>query len=162
MLYLYTRSHGRMTYLVYGLHGTKKRATKALLEPLSLIRIEAHLQDNSSLGQLRECEAAFVPKQLPFDAQRRCVALFIAEMIYRTVTHPMQDESLFDFLQQTILDLDSCNDPQNAHLRFLTGYAEMLGYSSPTGDLPTLMRFYSENIPDFTPPNALSILETVL
>ena len=162
MLYLYTRSHGRMTYLVYGLHSAKKRAAKALLEPMSLIRIEADLQDNRSLGQLRECEAAYVPKQLLFDARRRCIALFIAEMVYRTVPHPLRDEELFAFLEQTVRDLDACPDPQNAHLRFLTGYAAQLGYSSPAGDLHELMRFYTDNIPDFTPPNALSVLETVL
>ena len=134
MLHLFTRSHGRVQFLVYGLHSKKKQGTKALLEPLSHIHIEAVFRDNAGLGQLRECAPAYVAKALSIDNTRRCVALFISEILYRTLTHPMQDEALFSFIEQTVRELDTCTDPQNVHIRFLIRYAELLGFGIDPDD----------------------------
>ena len=132
MLHLYTRSHGRMQFLVYGRHSRTKKGV--ILEPMTLLDIEAVLHDNNSLGQMRECSLAYVPKALLLDNSRRCVALFISEILCRTLTHPQQDERLFDFLADTIRELDTCPDPQNVHLRFLVAYAEQLGFAIDFSD----------------------------
>ena len=134
MLHLYTRSHGRVQFLVYGLHSKKKQGAKALLEPLSHIHIEAVFRDTAGLGQLRECAPAYVTKALSIDNTRRCVALFISEILYRTLTHPMQDEAIFSFIEQTVQELDTCTDPQNVHIRFLIRYAELLGFGIDPDD----------------------------
>ena len=132
MLHLYTRSHGRMQFLVYGRHSRTKKGV--LLEPMTMLNIDAILYENRSIGQMRECSLAYVPQALMLDHTRRCVALFISEILYRTLAHPQQDERLFDFLADTIRDLDTCPDPQNAHLRFLVAYAEQLGFAIDFSD----------------------------
>lgn len=175
MLHLYTRSHGRMQFLVYGRHSRTKKGV--LLEPMTLLDIEAVLHDNNSLGQMRECSLAYVPKALLLDNSRRCVALFISEILCRTLTHPQQDERLFDFLADTVRELDTCPDPQNVHLRFLVAYAEQLGFAIDFSDpanqhltllsgqrralLHALLSYYTTHIPDFTMPNSLPVLEAV-
>ena len=177
MLHLYTRSHGRMQFLVYGRHSRAKKGLHALLEPMTLLRVEAVTKDTISLGQLRECELAYVPQQLMFDHNRRCVALFISEILCRTLSHPQQDEQLFQFLEDTIHELDTCPDPQNLHLRFLVEYAEQLGFAIDFSDpanqylilsagkrkehLHALMDYYTTHVPDFTMPNSLPVLEAV-
>lgn len=165
-----------MAFLVYGLHSRNKRGVKAMLEPLAHIRIEAVLSLTSSLGQIRECEQAYVPNALLLDHNRRCVALFISEILFRTLTHPMQDESMFAFLEQTVCELDTCLDPENAHIRFLVRYAELLGFALDPSDpanraalqgttrrerLHALIDYYIGHIPDFSMPNSLSVLESV-
>ena len=177
MLHLFTRSHGRMQFLVYGRQSRTKKGVRALLEPLTVIHLEAVVHDNQSVGQMRECSLAYVPGPLITDHNRRCVALFISEILYRTLTHPQQDERLFDFLSDTIRELDTCPDPQNLHLRFLADYAEQLGfaidYSDPANQNLTLLQgrrrellhalldYYITHIPDFTMPNSLPVLEAV-
>lgn len=170
MLHLYTRSQGRMQFLVYGMGSRKNRARKALLEPMSVIQIETTVRDAHALGSLRDWSAAYVPEQLHVSHSRRCVALFIAEVLYRTLTHPLTDEAMYDYLEQTVRELDTCNDPQNAHIRFLIDYAELLGFALPEemtlannrrDALHQLMRYYTEHIPDFTQPKSLAVLEDV-
>lgn len=164
-----------MQFLVYGRHSRTKKGV--LLEPMTLLNIEAVQHDNHSLGQLRECSLAYVPKALMLDHNRRCVALFISEILYRTLAHPQQDEQLFNFLVDTLRELDTCSDPQNAHLRFLVAYAEQLGFAIDFSDpsnqnltllqghrrelLHALLAYYATHIPDFTTPNSLSVLESV-
>ena len=176
LLHLYTRSHGRMQFIVYGQRGRSKKGITALLEPLNLLHIEAVVRNNQ-VGQLRECELAYVPRSLMSDHSRRCVALFISEILSRTLTHPEQDERLFEFLTRTVRELDTCDDPQNVHLRFLVGYAEQLGvaidYEDPANQALTILQghrkqmlhalldYYAANIPDFTYPNSLQVLEAV-
>ena len=187
ILHLYTRSHGRLQFLVYGKQGRSKKGLQALLEPLSLLNIEAVLQDNKPFGQLRECSFAYVPQALMTDHRRRCVALFMAEMLCLTLTHPQQDVQLFDFLSEYIHELDQCSDPQNVHLRFLMNYAAQLGFAIDFTDpqnqaialfldpqepdtfsgagrknlLHSLLQYYATHIPDFTMPNSLPVLEAV-
>ena len=177
VLHLYTRSHGRMQYLVYGRHSRNKKGIQALLEPLSVIHIEGVQRDANGLGQLRECSLAYVPTRLLSDHTRRCVALFIAEVLSRTLTHPQQDEILFDFLTETVRELDTCADPQNTHIRFLVHYAEQLGFAIDYADpdnqpltllegnrkqhLHALMNYYQAHVPNFTVPNSLPVLEAV-
>ncbi len=186
LLHLYTRQHGRTLLLVYGRHSRKNKGVQALLEPLSILHVEAVMHDNGTIGQLRECSLAYVPTRLLFDNNRRCVALFIAEMLSRTLSHPQQDEMLYDFLVETIRELDTCDDPQNAHIRFLIHYAAILGFaidftdpenqalavlqpllSQPLSRFPrkaalhALLDYYSRHVPDFTMPNSLPVLEAV-
>ncbi|MBP5290628.1 MAG: DNA repair protein RecO [Paludibacteraceae bacterium] len=177
VLHLYTRSHGRMQYLVYGRHSRNKKGIQALLEPLSVLHIEGVQRDTNGLGRLSECSLAYVPTRLLSDHTRRCVALFIAEVLYRTLSHPQQDEILFDFLVETVRELDQCPDPQNTHIRFLVRYAEQLGFAIDHADpdnqpltllegnrkqhLHALMDYYRAHVPNFTVPNSLPVLEAV-
>lgn len=176
ILHLYTRSHGRMQFLVYGRH-SRRRSGQALLEPMSLLHVDVSLRDNASLGQMKECSMAYVPNRLMTDHTRRCVALFISEILSRTLAHPQQDERLFDFLADTVRELDTCEDPQNVHLRFLIRYADQLGFAIDFDDpanqcftllsgnrkalLHALMDYYATHIPDFVMPNSLPVLEAV-
>lgn len=166
-----------MQYLVYGRHSRTKKGLQAVLEPLSVLSIEAVQRDTGGFGQLRECSLAYVPTRLLTDHNRRCVALFIAEILSRTLAHPQQDEQLFDFLTETVRGLDTCPDPQNEHIRFLIRYAEQLGFAIDFSDpanqhltlltgrrrelLHALLDYYSDHVPEFTMPNSLAVLESV-
>lgn len=187
VLHLYTRSHGRVQYMVYGLGGRKSSAKKAMFQPLSVLEIDAIHKDTRQLQQLKDYTLTYTPRSINEDMNRRCVALFISEILYRTLTHPLTDERMYDFLLLTIEHLDTCPDPENAHLRFLVEYAEMLGFGidfeSPDNRLfasvgylsnsnrlsqderrtllHALMAYYENHVPDFQLPNSLQIMEEI-
>ena len=125
ILHTYTREHGRTNYMLYGL-GKKK--SQALYAPLSLLEI-AVSPSSKSLPSLKEAHLAFVPQHLHTDMRRRTVALFIAEVLYRTLRHPMADEALFDFIASTIRFLDTTEQPENIHIAFLIHLAAHLGFA---------------------------------
>ena len=135
ILHTYTRDHGRMNYMLYGL-GKKK--LQALYAPMALLEIEVS-PSSKALPSVKEAHLAFVPQHLPIDMRRRTVALFIAEVLYRTLRHPMADEALFDFIASTIRFLDTTEQPENIHIAFLIHLAAHLGFAIDEETHPDLL-----------------------
>lgn len=183
MLHLYTRECGRISYYIYGAQ-SRKKPKFALLMPMALLEIEAVHQENRDVQQLRDWQLGYVANQLSADICRQTEALFIAEILYRTLVHPMSDPMLFDFLAKTIEELDTRPDPENVHLEFLVGFIEHLGFGidfeSVSGlpflpivehgkmshaerqeKLRLLMKYYEEHLPDFHAPKSLDVMYQV-
>ena len=135
ILHTYTREHGRTNYMLYGL-GKKK--SQALYAPLSLLEI-AVSPSSKSFPSLKEAHLAFVPQHLHTDMRRQTVALFIAEVLYRTLRHPMADDALFDFIATTIRLLDTTEQPENIHIAFLIHLAAHLGFAIDEETHPDLL-----------------------
>ena len=135
ILHTYTREHGRTNYMLYGLG---KKQPQALYAPLSLLEI-AVSPSSKSLPSVKEAHLAFVPQHLPTDMRRQTVALFIAEVLYRTLRHPMADEALFDFIASTIRFLDTTEQPENIHIAFLIHLAAHLGFAIDEETHPDLL-----------------------
>lgn len=186
ILHTYTRAHGRVPYLVYGLGSKTKRGMKTMCEPLSLVQVDMDYRSTRAMQQFHDISPLYVPQHLRTDMSRRCVALFIAEVLSSTLTYPMADEVVFDFLADTICRLDTCSDPENEHLRFLLGYIELLGFGidweQPKHEplkriltleqhalsrserqelLEALLSYYAEHLPSFPRPKSLDILKTI-
>lgn len=123
VLHAYTRACGRINYMVYGA-GTKKKSS-AIYAPLSIVELTADIRADKPLPTIKEARLLYVPEIM--DMRRQSVALFIAEVLYHILRHPMQDEALFRFLDTTIHDLNESKDIENVHLRFLSGFANALG-----------------------------------
>lgn len=136
ILHLYTRDYGRIPYYVYGSTGGKRGSSCSLrsLAPLTLLSIEAVHQDNRDVQQLREFSPYYIASATVSDICRSTEAIFLAEVFYRTLTHPMPDPALFDFLELAIMALDKRSDPENVHLEALVGLIDMLGFSIDYSD----------------------------
>ena len=183
VLHLYTRECGRIPYCIYGV-ASRKSPKQALLTPLAKLDIEAVHLENKDVQQLRDWQLAYVPTSLPTDIHRQTEALFIAEILYRTLTHPMADPLLFDFISEAAEELDRRPDPENVHLEFLFGFIEHLGFAidmeNPANRpflpivertpithtcrqdlLRRLMKYYEEQLPDFQIPKSLDVMMEV-
>lgn len=180
ILHLYTRECGRIPYYVYGT-SSRKSAKQAMLMPLAMLDIEAVHMENRDVQQLRDWQLAYVASSTMADIYRRTEALFIAEILYRTLTHPLADPLLFDFLADTLEALETRPDPENVHLEFLFGFIEYLGFAidmDNPANLPflpivdhtpithsrrqdllrLLMKYYEEHLPDFRTPKSLDVM----
>lgn len=188
VLHLYTGAAGRSAYYVYG---SRSKGRSALFSPLTLLSIDAVHREGRDIQQLRDCSAAYVAVNTPFDIRRRTVALFITEVLYRTLTLPEPDAVLFSFLSETVKMLDTRPDPENAPLEFLLDYISFLGFAPDWNDpsnsdfavlkdidslswrtlsLPRterqrlingLMNYYLFHISDFRIPKSLDILTQI-
>ena len=101
--------------------------------PLSLIQITADYPANG-LPTVREavCRQSGLPaKQSVSDSglYKQTVSLFISEVLYHVLRHPMPDEQLWNFLSSSVDELNNSDEPQNFHLHFLIGLAQKLGYA---------------------------------
>lgn len=182
VLHAYTRAGGRINYMVYGL-GKKKSA--GTYSPLSIVQITT---DNKSI---RTAQLSYVPTSITTDPYKRTIALFLSEVLYSVLRHPMMDEPMFDFLVASIKELDSLpassnpltlsspNPLPNFHLQFLIDFAAKLGFAIPEGNplthssthpltrkerqaaLRALCDYFEEHVETWQSPRSLDVLMEV-
>lgn len=175
ILHTYTRAGGRVNYRVYGLG---RKNTSGKYSPLSIVQLTT---DEHSV---RTAQLTFVPTSLISDPYKRTIALFISEVLYHVLRHPMQDEPMYDFIAQSIQKLDQTDQPQNFHLSFLVDFASKLGFaieeSNPLsslraeneGRMPTtrkdrqatlraLCSYFEDHVETWQNPRSLDILMEV-
>lgn len=168
VLHAYTRTGGRVNYMVYGLG---RRHAVGLYTPFSLLQITAD-QTPSRPPTLKEA-VPLSPNPYISDPYKTAIALFLSEVLYHVLRHPMTDEPMFDFIAQAVRDLDQCKEPQNFHLQFLTGLAAKLGFAMEKEpvlpqtrkerqeQLRVLCSYFKEHVETWEAPRSLEVLMEV-
>ncbi len=151
ILHVYTRQHGRMAYMVYGLHSKSGKARAAVFEPMAHIEITANHTPNKQIQQLKEAHLHFIAPETRTDMRRRTVSLFLAEILYRTLLHPMADEPLFAWLVEQIQALEQTAEPENLHLHFLLGLTEFLGITPMLDESGVILDMHSGELVSYKP-----------
>ncbi len=174
ILHTYTRAGGRVNYMVYGL-GRKHPA--GIYTPLAVVQITTDEPLNRP-ASIRTAHLQFVPTTITSDPYKQTIALFLSEVLYHTLRHPMEDAELYDYLREAVRLLDEETEPQNFHLQFLIGLAERLGFAIDEQAHPELVRvpatradrqkqlrqlcsYLSENIESWQPPRSLDVLTEI-
>lgn len=149
--YVYTESHGRLSLMVHGAYGKKKSAGKAVFfQPLSIINIVYYHKGIHSLSKLKEVSAEVNFGSLPFDPAKRAIALFIGEIVYRTIREEEPNPVMFNFLENAIHLLDVMHSGvSNFHLIFLAQLTRHLGFYPGNA--------WSESTPFFDYKNGLYV-----
>lgn len=129
LLHVYTRSEGRLLLQVYGAHG--KHKVRAAYQPLSIVELTCSTQPTRQIPTLVSIDPLYLPDNVYTDIRRQTIALFSTEMLLLTLTHPMQDEQMYDFIVDFVHELNDNPAPENLHLSFMIRLAELLGIGTP-------------------------------
>lgn len=135
ILHAYTREYGRVNYMVYGV-GRKNPI--GCYNPLSLVQLTIS-SSTKTLPSVRTANLTFIPSTIYTNAYKQTIALFLSEILFNTLRHPMPDEALFDYIEQSIRLLDSESDTQDFHLQFLIDFASLLGFAIDKNTHPELL-----------------------
>ena len=148
-------------------YGIGRKNTSGRYNPLSILQLTT---DERSI---RTAQLTFVPRTIDTDPYKRTIALFISEVLYHVLRHPMSDEPMFDFIAQSIQELDETDEPQNFHLAFLIGLAAKLGFAM-SEELPlpqtrterqkqlrALCAYFEEHVETWKTPRSLDVLMDV-
>ena len=126
---IYTEKHGLQSFIINGVRSKKSKNKAALLQPLSLVEVNAYKKENKGLQQLKEIKSAYSFQELPFHIYKTSIAFFIAEVLYKSIKEEEKNESLFDFLYGGIQLLDLQTEHYvNFHLLFLARFTKHLGF----------------------------------
>ncbi len=125
----YSRHFGKISFAVYGTHGKKAVVRAAHLQPLSIVEIDIVHLPGQDIQKIKDLRMEYVFRSIPFDPVKNSIALFIAEMLSKTLRQPEEDEPLFEFLIDSIrlLDEEPGNNP-DFHLIFLLKLTNFLGF----------------------------------
>ncbi len=148
----YTRDEGRCGFILRSAFKKtgKRNAPPAttILHPLSIINFESSKGNGKSdLLYLKE----YSPKQslhsIRSEFHKTAIAMFISEILYRTLLHSEKDETLYNFIEDAILKLENHSDSTaNFHLWFLDRYLSHLGFPLENG--------YADIFTPFSPEEA--------
>ncbi len=177
VLHVYTKAEGRLALHVYGAQG--KHKVKAAYQPLSVVELTYDSQPTRPVATLSAIDPVYLPEQVYSDIRKQTIALFVAELLLLTFTHPQQDTQTYDFLDDFVHELNGTSIPENMHIQFMIHLAELLGIGTPNAMdggvaqtaalsrksrqeiLHRLCEYYLTHIDSFKMPKSLDILTEV-
>ncbi len=126
---IYTDLFGRQAYLVNSIRGKKTKFSVNLLQPLTLLNIEAYHKEGKDLQRLKEMQNYIPYRTLAFDHLKSSQVLFLAELLYKVLREEEPNQKLFDFLEHSLQLLDISEEGiVNFHLIFLVQLTKFLGF----------------------------------
>ena len=171
MLHVYSRTEGRLTLQVYG--ANSKHKIRAAFLPLSVVEITYDANPARTIPVLSALDSVYLPEQVYNDVRKQSIAMFVTEVLTLTLTHPMEDVRIYQFIDDFVHELNGNPSPENMHILFLIRLGELLGIGSP--DFPeeelslltrsqrqqmlrTLCDYYLTHLDSFRQPKSLDIL----
>lgn len=126
VLKAYTEALGLRSFLVRV--GKKGGVAPAALQPLNRIELVAQEAPERDLLTVRELRVDRPYTAVPFDPVKGALALFVQEVLYRTVRGESADAELFAFIDEVTSVMDTAPEVRNFPLVFLVRFSEQLGF----------------------------------
>lgn len=131
--HIYTRHFGKQSFIFRGAKSRKSKQKINFLQPLFLLDIPISYRENKDLYTGNGATIYYPFQSIPFDYTKNAVAFFLAEFLSKTLHTQEEDSSLFAFLVDAILKLDSeTTKSENFHLHFLVKLTHQLGIQPST------------------------------
>ena len=125
----YTEKKGVKSYLLRGILKSKKTKIKsAYFQPLMPLLLTANHNNKGSLNSLREVEVISFYHSVYSYIKKRSIALFLSEVLYYSIKEEEKNESLFKYLEASLLWFDTHTNISNFHLLFLLNLTKYLGF----------------------------------
>ncbi|RRD00785.1 DNA repair protein RecO [Prevotella sp. OH937_COT-195] len=126
---LLCRETGRTACIVNVPKTQRGRVQMQALQPLTLLDVEMDVRPNVQLHRLRDMRISQPFASIPFSAGKMSIALFLSEFLYHATRGEQRNESLFDYVENSISWLDGCEPPfSNFHLVFMMRMARFIGF----------------------------------
>ncbi len=152
---IYTEELGLRSYMVNGVRKAKTKTKAALLQPLTLLDLVVYNREGKTLQRIKEMRPAQVFTSIPFDLVKSGVALFMSELMSKTVKEEETNTALFHFLYSEIEHLDA--SPSNLSLYplcFMIGLSGHLGFRPHNDHHPEKQAFFDLRAGHFTATEA--------
>lgn len=129
IVHFYTDLFGRVSVMIKGARGQRKNRKISLYHPLALLEIEINFKENRDLQQIREARPILPLQGIMADPIKNTIALFIAEILYRSIREKESNKDLFEYLQTSIELFDLLEDGSSMfHLYMLVHLTRFLGF----------------------------------
>lgn len=128
---IYTETFGIQSYIVNGVRSSSSKTNRiALFQPLTLLDLVVyHKGKNDNVHRISEMKCYNPFHSLPYNVTKSSLALFVTEILGKTLKEEEANEPLFQFIEDSVLYLDEAeNGFENFHIQFLMQLASYLGF----------------------------------
>ncbi|MFY0626473.1 MAG: DNA repair protein RecO [Reichenbachiella sp.] len=128
---IYTESFGVQSYIINSIRSQRSKKGLALLQPLTILEMVVYHNANKpdGLNRISEYKPAYHFSSIPFDVKKSTMAMFITELLFKTLQEEEHHGAVFEFLVEYILTLDQKLDQfENLHVYLLVQLTHYLGF----------------------------------
>ena len=126
---MYTELFGLKSFLIRGVRKKHAKVSANLLQPLSLTEVVFVNKEKDRLHIPKELSSWYQFTTLPFDVVKTSQAIFINELIYRSVREEETNPDFFRFLANSIIYIDQAKAAHgNLHIVFALHLTKYLGF----------------------------------
>lgn len=131
---VFTHDYGLKSYIVKGAFNHNAKNRVAFFQQLNIINyVEVGTPKSSSLGYLKDVQMTAVYHSLPFEMKKSAIAMYVGELLSKTLTEQEKNVALYDFIEQSLLWLDLRDDTYaNFPLYFTLELTRHLGFYPKT------------------------------
>lgn len=137
---IYTERFGVQSYIVNGVRKSSKRGhgRANLFQPSSILDMEVYHNELHNLQRIKEFKWAYPYETLLFDIRKNAVALFMVELLQKTIKQSESNPELYYFIEDSFIHLDKAGETVVAnlplffalHLSFFFGFRMSDNYSA--------------------------------
>jgi DNA repair protein RecO (recombination protein O) len=126
---IFTELFGLQTYIVNGVRSSSAKSKIALYQPLTLLDLVVYHKENASILRIKEVKCAHPYSTLYQDVKKSAMAMFINELINKTIKDESHAAELHGFISASLVGLDEASSNyENFHLVFLIKLSRLLGF----------------------------------
>ena len=138
----YSQLNGMESYILKTAQHKRRSSGLSYIYPLSIIEITPSQKIYGSMKSIKELYPHINTTKIRSNLVRSSIAFYISELVLKTIKEPGNDNTLFQFLYDQIVDLDSLpNISPDFRLYFTLDLIKYLGYQI-TDDLSNYLDYF--------------------
>lgn len=125
ILKLLTDRNGIQSFIFQG--AKRKHKNGQLISPLAILSVDYSIRGDSQLGKIHHITPALVYQAIPFDPYKSSSVFFVNEVLLKTVKEAAIDTTMYHFLRNALVLLDTSERVANFPIWFLYQFTRYLG-----------------------------------
>lgn len=126
---IFTEEFGLQSYIVNGVRSKSAKNKIALYQPLTLLNLVVYHREHANLERIKEIQCFHPYQSLTVDIKKSTIAMFITELLNKTVKEESGAVNMFEFLVDSLLRIDALRTGvENAHFIFMIQLSRYLGF----------------------------------
>lgn len=129
----FTDEEGVKTYMVKGILKSKKGKLKAAyFQPLTQLQLTANHNNRGTLNSIKEAQVFTMYETIHTSIVKQTIVLFISEILSTIIQEEEKNEILYNYIETSLIWLDTHSSIANFHLLFLLNLSRFLGFYPDT------------------------------
>jgi len=126
--HIYTDLYGRQSFLIHSVYGRRSKFSPNMFQPFFQIEAEVYYKAERDLQKVKEVNS-HPYSTIPYDIVKSTQAMFLAEIIYKSVREEEANADLFEYLVHSLEWLDTAEEKYtDFHLIMLVQLTRYLGF----------------------------------
>lgn len=127
---IFTEMFGIQSYLVNGVRTSGNTGKAHFFQPSSILEMMVYHNELKNLQRIKDLRWSVLYKNILSNITKNAVALFMVEVLQKSLKHPETNEALFQFCEAAFIELDTSDAEITANfpLYFSLQLAPFLGF----------------------------------